>query len=68
MIIFMLIAFFIVAWLAFGLIAQFIKLAIILFLVAVGVVCFKTGGVAWILLIVVAIVLHHILNEMMYGE
>lgn len=63
--IFMLIAFFIIAWLAFGLLAQFIKLAIILFLVAVGVVCFKTGGVAWILLIVVAILLNYMLKEMM---
>jgi hypothetical protein len=61
----MLIAFFIIAWLAFGLLAQFIKLAIILFLVAVGVVCFKTGGVAWILLIVVAILLNYMLKEMM---
>ena len=63
--IFMLIAFFIIAWLAFGLLAQFIKLAIILFLLAVGVVCFKTGGVAWILLIVVAILLNYMLKEMM---
>jgi hypothetical protein len=65
LLIFMLIAFFIVAWLAFKLIAQFIKMALILFLLAVGAVSFHAGGIAWIMLPIVAILLHHMLSEMM---